>query len=342
MPASNLTSYPSQLAVTTEAEGALRVNIHSLLSVPLLVQQSGEHASHKFVEYFIGQLRNPNTRHAYGRAVRQFLSWCEQHGAHNLEDVSYLAVATYIEQHPASPQTVLQHLAAIRQLFAWLKAQGVLDSNPAENVKGPKYRSKIGKTPVLDTEEMRQLLESFDTTHVIGLRDRAIIALMTFTFARVGAVLALNIEDYFAKGARRWIRLREKGGKYLEAPLHHAADEYLHRYVDLAQQQEGTAWDKGTALFRSQPRGRAKMLSARRLDRREVWAMVKRRAQDAGVTTDACNHTFRGTGITNYLENGGSRDIAQELAGHEDVRTTVLYDRRGSKISLDEIERMRF
>ena len=128
----------------------------------------------------------------------------------------------------------------------------------------------------------------------------------------------------------------------MEVPLHHTADEYLHAYVDAMPQEREIAWGKGIALFRTQQRGRARVLSERRFDRREAWAMVKRRAADAGITTAACNHTFRGTGITNYLENGGSRDTAQELAGHEDVHTTALYDRRGSKINLDEIERMRF
>lgn len=318
------------------------VSVHSPLSVPILVSNSGDRAYYKFVEYFIGQLRNPNTRQAYARAVAQFFVWCETRGAVRLEDISYLAVAAYIEQHPFSPPTVLQHLAAIRQLFAWLKEQGVVETNSAENVKGPKHRVKIGKTPVLDAEEMRQLLDSFDTSHIIGLRDRALIALMTFTFARIGAVVAMDVEDYFPKGSRHWVRLHEKGGKYMEVPLHHTADEYLHAYVDAVPQESEIAWGKGMALFRTQQRGRARVLSERRFDRREAWAMVKRRAADAGITTAACNHTFRGTGITNYLENGGSRDTAQELAGHEDVRTTALYDRRGSKVSLDEIERMRF
>ncbi|MEM6866792.1 MAG: tyrosine-type recombinase/integrase [Cyanobacteria bacterium P01_C01_bin.121] len=312
------------------------------LTVPLLVAESGERASHKFVEYFIGQIRNANTRRAYGRAVQQFLDWCEGRGAQRLEDINYMAVASYIEQHPRSPQTVLQHLAAIRQLFGWLKDQGVVAVDPTENVRGPKYRIKVGKTPVLEAEEMRRLLDSFDTSHITGLRDRALISLMTFTFARVGAVLAMNVEDYFMKSGRYWVRLHEKGGKYLERPLHHTAQEHLYLYVEQAAEQCGESWVKGTPLFRAQERGRRRILSNRRLIEQRAWDMVKRRARDAGLQTEICNHTFRGTGITNYLENGGTRDIAQEMAGHEDVRTTALYDRRGNKVSLDEIERMRF
>ncbi|MEO1294891.1 MAG: tyrosine-type recombinase/integrase [Cyanobacteria bacterium J06636_16] len=315
---------------------------HSRLMVPALVSNSGDRAAHKFVEYFIGQIRNPNTRRAYGRAVHQFLTWCEGQGVGKLEDITYLAVAAYVEQDRRSPQTVLQHLAAIRQLFTWLVAQGVLTTNPAENIRGPKYRSKIGKTPVLAATEMRQLLDSFDTSHITGLRDQALISLMTFTFARIGAVLAMNVEDYFVKSGRRWARLHEKGGKYLEVPLHHTAQEHLHIYVEAAEGQLGAAWVKGTPLFRAQERGRKRVLSDRRFKQNRAWDMVQRRAHDAELPTHATNHTFRGTGITNYLENGGTRDIAQELAGHEDIRTTALYDRRANKVSLDEIERMRF
>lgn len=314
----------------------------SPLVVPALVANSGEQASHKFVEYFIGQIRNPNTRKAYGRAVHQFLDWCASKGAVRLEDISYMVVASYIEQHPASPQTVLQHLAAIRQLLGWLKDQGVLSQNPAENIRGPKHRVKVGKTPVLDSEEMRQLLDSFDISHITGLRDRALISLMTFTFARVSAAVSMDVEHYVLKGSRHVVRLLEKGGKYMEAPLHHLADDYLHQYIEAAQQQEGIVWEKRTPLFRSMKPGRGRQLGNKRLDRRDAWAMVKRRSADAGLSEEICNHTFRGTGITNYLENGGNRDTAQELAGHEDVRTTALYDRRASSVSLDEIERMRF
>ena len=320
------------------------LTIRSSRPVPVLVANSGEQASHKYIEYFVGQIRNVNTRQAYGRAVQQFLDWCERHGAQRLEDINYMAVSAYVEQHPSSPQTVLQHLAAIRQLFEWLKQQNILNNNPAENVKGPKYRVKVGKTPVLETDEMRQLFESFDLSHTAGLRDRALIGIMTYTFARVSAVISMDIKDVLLRSGQHRVRLHEKGGKYAEIPLHHTANEYLHAYMDAAEQQEGLNWGKETALFRSIRKGggRNRQLSDNRLGRRNALDMVKRRAKDAGVLPEICCHTFRGTGITNYLENGGSRDTAQELAGHEDVRTTALYDRRASKVSLDEIERMRF
>jgi integrase len=68
--------------------------------------------------------------------------------------------------------------------------------------------------------------------------------------------------------------------------------------------------------------------------------MIRRRARDAGIRTPIGCHTFRATGITNYLENGGALEKAQFMAAHESARTTGLYDRRGDEVTLDEVERI--
>ena len=193
-----------------------------------------------------------------------------------------------------------------------------------------------GKTPVLTDDEMKQLFESIDISRIVGLRDRALIGVMFYSFARIGAVLKMDVKDFTQKSRRYWFRLHEKGGKYHEVPAHHTAEEYLHAYIDAA----GLADQKDTPLFRTCP-GRL-VLTENRLQRREALAMIKRRAITAGLTTDACNHSFRASGITNFLNNGGSRDNAQRIAAHEeDVDTTALYDRRNDEVSLDEIERIR-
>jgi integrase len=108
---------------------------------------------------------------------------------------------------------------------------GVLLSNPAGSVRGPKYAGTRGKTPVLSGGEMRQLLNSIDTSEFIGLRDRALLGLMGYTFARVSAVVTLQVEDYFQQGRRSWVRLHEKGGKRHEVPCHHSLDEYLDAWI---------------------------------------------------------------------------------------------------------------
>jgi integrase/recombinase XerD len=308
----------------------------SAIALPALINRAGARAIERFVAFFVVSIRNPNTRGAYAQAVRQFMDWCEERGVKDLEQINALAIAAYIESHPASVPTVKQHLAALNSFFRWMIQGGVLQRNPAEEVKGPRLRVKTGKTPVLSTEETRQLLDSIDTSHVVGLRDRALIAAMFYSFARISAVLGLKVGDYYPNGKRYWLRLHEKGGKFHEVPVHHKAEECLDAYVEAA----GIGEEKKAPLFR-RAIGRTKRLSDRRLERGEAWAMIRRRVREVGIDTAVCCHTFRATGITNYLDNGGSLDKAQKIAAHSDIRTTKLYDRTGDVISLEEIERIR-
>ena len=104
----------------------------------------------------------------------------------------------------------------------------VIPLNPAHSVRGPKYSVKKGKTSVLSAGEMRQLLDSIDISSLIGLRDRALVALMGYTFARVGAVTQMKVEDYYIQKRRGWVRLHEKGGK-------HASDHPLPRRLRRAR-----------------------------------------------------------------------------------------------------------
>ncbi|MEO1145916.1 MAG: tyrosine-type recombinase/integrase [Cyanobacteria bacterium J06638_22] len=304
-------------------------------ALPPLITEAGPETARRFVEFFLVNIRNPNTREAYARAIKQFLDWCSDRNL-QFHEISSLAIAAYIERHPGSAPTINQHLAAIRTMFDWMVSGRILQSSPAAEVRGLKHRVKKGKTSVLTDEEMRDLLNSIDVSHVVGLRDRALIATMFFSFARIGAVLGMTVGDYFPKGKRYWLRLHEKGGKYHEVPAHHTVEEYLDAYI----KEGGLDQEKHTPLFRTTV-GRTRKLTERGLQRQEAWAMIKRRAIAADVNTDACNHTFRASGITNFLKNGGSRDNAQKIAAHEDIRTTALYDRREDTISLDEIERIR-
>lgn len=304
--------------------------------LPAMIVREGERATIRFLEFFTANIRNPNTRAAYARAVGQFMSWCDRRGL-SLPQVQPMLVAAYIEdlQLRREPQTVKQHLAAIRMLFDWLVIGQVIPMNPASSVRGPKYVIKKGKTPVLSAEDARLLLDSIDTSGVVGLRDRALIALMIYSFARVGAVVHMRVEDYYQNGKRWWIRLHEKGGKFHEVPVHHNAEAYLDAYISAARIAEQTK----SPLFRSAA-GRTGTLTQNPMTRTDVLLMVKRRCKDTALPHSTCCHTFRATGITAYLENGGTIEKAQAIAAHESPRTTKLYDRTTDQITLDEIERI--
>ena len=196
--------------------------------LPLVITNAGERACRRFVEFFTANIRNKNTRVAYAQAVGRFLSWCERR-KFELELIEPVVVAAYIEELTLGyePPTVKQHLAAIRMLFDWLVVGQVIPMNPASSVRGPKHVVKKGKTPVLTAKEARELLDSIDTTELAGLRDRALIGLMVYSFARVSAAVGMDAEDYLQRGKRTWFRLREKGGKHHEVPGHHNAVEYV-------------------------------------------------------------------------------------------------------------------
>ena len=220
--------------VTVRAADSAAVDWYSAGNVPVIIDRAGGQARKRFLEFFTVTIRNENTRMAYARAVGSFFEWCRNYRLERI-DIEPIHVAAYIECHPGSPPTVKQHLAAIRMLFDWLVVGQVLAMNPAASVRGPKHVVKRGKTPVLDAEQARQLLDSIDTAKLSGLRDKALIAVMVFSFARVSATVSLKVEDYYQDGKRWWFRFREKGGKQHQVPAHHSAEAYLDAYLFAAR-----------------------------------------------------------------------------------------------------------
>ena len=306
--------------------------------IPALIAAAGDQAARRFLEFFAATISNPHTRRAYGRACAEFLAWCTAAGVRELADVEPLHVATWIEMQTrelAAP-SVKQRLAAVRHLFDWLVTGQVVAVNPASSVRGPSHVVRQGKTPVLEPAEARALLDSIDTTTPAGLRDRALIALMVYSFARVGAALGMKVEDVYTQNRRLWVRLNEKGGKAHAMPCHHHLETYLTAYLDGA----GLAADLKGPLFRTIGRGTGRLTSTP-LPQANAYAMIHRRTAAAGIATKVSNHSFRATGITAYLKNGGTLEKAAAMANHASTRTTQLYDRRRDEMSLDEVERIR-
>ncbi len=305
--------------------------------IPAQFANSGLAGQRAWLDFFTAQIRNPNTRQAYARAAHRLFDWLSEYGVNDVVDIEPVHIAVWLEvrMREASRPTVKQELAGIRRLFDWLTVRQVVSSSPAAAVRGPKHTVRRGTTPVLSAAECRRFLRSIPVETVGGLRDRALIATMTYSFARISAALAMNVKDVFLTDGRLWLRLHEKGGKVLEVPCHHNLETYLRDYIEEA----GIAPDRDGPLFRALNRDGS--LSDRRLIRQRAWEMLRRRARAAGISTDVCNHSFRATGITAYLENPEARvEVAQYLAGHADPKTTKLYDRRADRVSLDEIERI--
>jgi site-specific recombinase XerD len=300
--------------------------------VPALFART-EEAATRTLEFFAVTIRNPNTRRAYAHAISEFSDWCQTQGVGGIRDVRPLHVAAYIESRQMAAPSIKLRLAALRMLFDWLVIGQVMPTNPAGSVRGPRHSVKKGKTPVLTAEEARTLIDAIDTSKVVGLRDRALIGLMVYTFARVGAAIQMRAEDVYVQGRRLWVRLHDKGGKEHEMPCHHNLEAWLEAYLQTAE-LKGSAW-----LFQT-AKGRGGKLSGDPMSQADVFRMIGRHAEAAGIRTKIGCHSFRATGITEYLRNGGKLEIAQRMANHESARTTGLYDRRQDDVSLDEVERI--
>ena len=326
------------VAVPSSLDGFLVPRADVRRVVPLIVAQAGDAAAWRYIDFFAANIRNPNTRRAYARACARFFVWCGDRGL-ALASIRSFDVSTYVEelQRTHAAPGVKQQLAAIRMLFDWLIIGQVVPFNPAAAVRGPKHVVKTGKTPVLEAGEWRRLLDAIPTNTVRDLRDRALIATLTYSFARVGAALKMKVEDLRPRGAAWTIRLHEKGGKEHAMPCHHALAEALHAYIAAA----GIADDRKGWLFRTAKGHIATVLAEKPMDQADAWRMVRRRALAAGISASIGNHTMRATGITAYLANGGALEHAQEMAAHESPRTTKLYDRTKERLTQDEVERIR-
>jgi len=308
------------------------------LRFPKAIERAGETSCRAFLDYFTATIRNKNTRQAYAKAVGRFFDWLDARGIEDVRTIETFHVASFIEELTSShaAPTSKQSLAAIRTLFDFLTIRQVISTNPSHVVKGPRYSINTGKTPVLSAEEARQLLNSIDTSTLGGLRDRALIAVMLFSFARISAVLKMQVEDYYPKGKRYWLRLHEKGGKEHALPCHHLTEEYLDAYLDAA----GIRDSSKTPLFRSLVPKRD-TLTDLALDRHNAYLMIRRHALKAGIMGKIGCHSWRATGITVFLMNQGSLETAQRIAAHSSPRTTKLYDHRANDVALNEIERIR-
>lgn len=301
---------------------------------PELVAAGGAAARFAWDEFFAGELPNANTRAAYARAVRRFLEWCEVKGL-ALHTVSPGHVGDYFSRHPGSIPTKKLHLAAVRRFFDRLVVRHVVVLNPALSVRAERYQVVEGKTAEITVPQARALLASVNSGHLVGLRDRAVIAALIYTAVRVGAVARLSLRDLRHDGTQWTLRFTEKGGKSREIPLRHDLEQILFRYTAAAGIRPGTA----EPLFRSAVR-RTRMLTDRPMTPADMCRMVKRRLRDAGLPTHLSPHSFRVATITDLLEQGVSLDEVQHLAGHADPRTTRLYDRRQKRVTRNVVERI--
>src|SRR5918997_5616286 len=313
------------------------------VAAPAIVRDAGPNAEYAYADFFKAKIGNPNTRKAYKRAVDRFLGWCGVRGL-ELRQVTSFLVGDYLEHHlvdrdgrPLAPPSKKQHLAALRHFFDNQQIYHGVVLNPTSSVRGPKYSAREGKTTAFDERQVRTLLDSIDTSHVIGIRDKTLLMILAYTTARAGAVARLRTADYVTDGRSWYFNFGEKRGKLHQVPARHDLQLQMDRYLEAAG-LEGRS-DK-TPLFRTVRKGKRE-LTDRGLTGNDLLRIVKRRLRGAGLPDGAfCCHSFRATTATNLLKQKVPREQVQYLLGHSDARTTDLYNRTEKEVTRNIVERI--
>jgi integrase/recombinase XerD len=318
--------------------------------MPNLLIAAGNQAVEPYLELFSVSIRNESTREAYSRAVREFLGWCDREGLRDMQDIQAKDVRKYVGRPRSffgnryrSTATNKQHMAAIRRFFKLMTEKKILAMNPAEEVETSRLSPSDLKTKVFLPGDVQKILASIDTSHVVGKRDRALLAILAYTFARVSTVTRLHVKDYFEADCHFVVRFTEKSGKKIEIPVHHKLKEILDLYLEAS----GLKSQPDAFLF-PVTAGQTRRLTTKPMTRIGAARMLQRRLDKAGLASFYTAHSFRSSGITNFLENGGTLEVAQRIAGHADSRTTKLYrttnlhDSREHKLSVEDVEHIRY
>ena len=310
---------------------------------PAIVTAAGRAAGNAWRDFFSElELENDNTHRAYNHAVRRFLAWCEDRGL-ELARIMPGDVAQYIKDDlDGSPATQKQHRSAIKRYFDLLVVRHLSMINPAASVKTPKLRRSRGTTPMIEPDEIKQLMASIDTVGLAGIRDRAAIAVLGYTAVRAAGIAKLRRGDYRGRPGHMQLYFREKGGTQHQIEVRSDLEVCLNDY--LAAGRMKTA-NKECPLFRPLLRKEQAFRPWVKADKKkgtteqgtlspnDVCRMVKRRMRRAGLREELSAHSFRVAVLTDLIDQGVPIEDVQELAGHADARTTKLYDRTNRKVT---------
>lgn len=319
-------------AIRPESKGELS----NARDIPRIITDAGNAARFAWEEFFYGKIRSAHTRRAYHRAVRDFLKWCESNGL-PLTAISPADVGSYLDSLPLAATSKKQVLAGLRHFFDGLVTRHAIALNPASSVRAERHQVIEGKTPEITVKQARALLASIDTSDVVGLRDKSIIAILIYTAARVGAVAKLKLKEFYDTGDQHCLRFHDKGGKSREIPVRHDLQQLLAYYLQSASVMVDLPPDG--PLFRTTVT-KTKQLTDHPMTAGDMGRMIKRRMRAAGLPSRLSPHSFRVATITDLLSQGVPLEDVQNLAGHADPRTTRLYDRRQRKVTRNIVERI--
>jgi len=302
---------------------------------PEILIHSGQSAIKLYNDYLHLSIRSDDSRQTYRSALSLFFRFCDTQGIKEILDIEPRHVRAYLDHRTKELGRVSSartHYSAIKGFGQYCVEKQFLATNPAASVKYAFVNPRKGKTPIMSAEDVRSLLLSIpddvDCTDKpakqTDLRDKALVSLMAYTFARIGGILSARIGDLRYEENILWLDMIEKGSKSHSLPISGAPRAFLESYI-----RDCGLSDKTAPLFQSANRNGK--LTGKPYDRGNSRRMIASRAKKLGIAGNTKNHTFRATGITHFLEGGGRLDDAQDIANHSNSSTTRRYDRRSNQ-----------
>ena len=263
----------------------------------------------------------PNTLAGYTRDLCRYTAYLTGLGIRDLHDVGEQHVSGFLavlregdaEHQPLAASSAARALVAVRGLHRFAVREGLLDDDPARQVKPPSPPRRLPKA--LPVDQVLALLDAPVGDSPAVLRDRALLEVLYSTGARISEAVGLDLDDI--DSYERTVLLDGKGGKQRRVPIGVPALESLDAYLVRARPVLAAAGRGTPAVWLNQRGGR--------LSRQSAWQVLKTAAERAGLSASVSPHTLRHSFATHLLEGGADVRVVQELLGHASVTTTQIY-----------------
>jgi len=254
-----------------------------------------------------------NTLASYGADLRGFAAWRKDKGLLKIESADIEAYLAYRYEQKASSRTAARLLSSLRRFFQYQYREGRIAQNPTLNIDNPRIGRPLPDS--LTEEEVESLLNTPEETKPEGIRDRAMLELLYATGLRVSELVGLTYDQInLNQGV---VRVVGKGNKERLVPLGEEAEYRINRYLAEARPDLIKGHGQVPYLFVTRRGGS--------MTRQAFWYMIKRRAQQAGITKHLSPHTLRHAFATHLLNHGADLRVVQMLLGHSDLSTTQIY-----------------
>ena len=256
-----------------------------------------------------------NTLDAYGRDLARYADFIIRSkidGPTAVSSSDILRFLTGLKQAGLSARSRARALVALRMFHKFLHAENIVDANPADRIEAPKSLKKLPDT--LSPQEVEKLLDAPQGEENLDYRDRAMFEILYATGLRVSELISIKLSDLQLDVG--YLVAFGKRSKQRIVPIGEEAVSALSDYLKLSRPflEKDTG---ATEVFLNR--------SGRGLTRQGFWKIIKRRAQQTGISKNITPHTLRHSFATHLLDNGADLRSVQMMLGHADISTTQIY-----------------